>query len=153
MARSTQKPLVNGARNFPTWKIAGAITDLDVGKPVKISSTDVLTLCSDGDPIYGFIATVEAGGTSDGYVVVTINSEPGTRQYAILSGASSLGAIVEAAANTAAGVAKAGNYGLVSTHTYPTDTVANLVTALVEKKWKIISGAVTDGATVLLELQ
>lgn len=141
MARQTQKPLVGG-QDFQTWKITGAITDNDVGKPVKIASTDLLELCADGDQIHGFIATVEPGGTADGKVVVIINVSG--RQYAILSGSSTFGGMVEAAANTAAGTAKAGNYGLVSTHTVVTATV---------KMWKIISGAVTDGATVLLEKQ
>lgn len=141
MARHTQKPLVGG-QDYKTWKITGAITDVDVGKPVKIASTDLLELCDDGDQIYGFIATVEAGGTSDGKVVVTINTSG--RQYAILSGSSTFGGMVEAAANTVAGTAKAGAYGLVSTHTIVTAT---------QKMWKIISGAVTDGATVLLEKQ
>jgi hypothetical protein len=141
MARHTQTINVGG-QSRETWKITGAVTDLDVGKPVKIASTDLLALCSDGDQIYGFIDTVEAGGTSDGKVVVTIVSAG--RVYAILSGSSTFGGMVEAAANTAVGVAKAGNYGLVSTHTVVTAT---------EKMWKIISGAVTDGATVLLEKQ
>jgi hypothetical protein len=147
MARSTQKPLVGG-NNYETWKINGAITDVDVGKPVKIASTDLLSLCADGDPIYGWIATVEAGGTSDGKVVVTVQVDG--RVYAILSGAATFGDIVEAAANTAAGSANAGSYALVSTHTYDTTTAITLAASLVEKKWKIISGAVTDGATVLL---
>lgn len=141
MARQTQTINVGGQCR-ETWKITGAITDVDVGKPVKIASTDLLVLCSDGDQIYGFIDTVEAGGTSDGKVVVTIVSAG--RMYAILSGGSTFGGMVEAAANEVAGTAKAGTYGLVSTHTVVTAT---------EKMWKIISGAVTDGATVLLEKQ
>ena len=155
MARSTQKPRVGG-NNYETWKITGAVTDNDIGKPVKIASTDLLVLCSDGDPIYGWIATVDSGpvgqgDTADGKVVVTIQTDG--RIYAILSGASTFGAIIEAAANTAAGTANAGNFALVSTHAYDDTSATTLMNSLVEKQWKIISGAVTDGATVLLEKQ
>lgn len=140
MARFTLKPNV-GENVYKTFKAALAITDLDVGKPVKVAAGDEVALCADGDQIYGFIQSVEPA-TVDGKKLVTVQTEG--RLYVILSGASALNTIVEAAANTAAGVAKAGAYGLVSTHTAVVGT---------EKRWKVISGTGLDAATVLIEKQ
>ena len=128
-----------GENKYQTFKAAAAITDADIGKPVKITATDEVALCADGDQIYGFIAAVELA-TADGKKIVTVLVEG--RAWVILSGASAVGTIVEAAANTAAGVAKAGAFGLVSTHTKVTATV---------KCWLVISGTGLDGATVLIE--
>jgi len=94
------------------WKIVGAVKDTDVGKPVKLSAGDgQVTLCADGDAIYGFIDSIERG-TDGGLVVVTL-VEGGTVRVTA-SGAVALGAVVEAAANTAAGTASV-KWGLVST--------------------------------------
>lgn len=95
------------------WKIVGAVTDNDIGKPVKLSAGDgQVTLCADGDAaIHGWIDSVERG-TDGGLVVVTLVEEGMVRVTA--SGAVALGAIIEAAANTAAGTAVV-DYPLVST--------------------------------------
>jgi hypothetical protein len=130
-----------GENTYKTYKAAAAVTDSDIGKPVKISATDEVALCADGDQIYGFISSVEPA-TADGKKVVGVLVDG--RAWVILSGASAVGTIVEAAANTAAGTAKAGAFGLVSTHTKVAATV---------KCWLVISGTGADGATVLIEKQ
>lgn len=124
-----------------TYKIVGAVTDDDVNKPVKISATDTVTLCADGDQIYGWINSVERH-TEDGLVVVGV--QVAGRRKVTLDGTSAVGTVVEAAANTAVGVALGANWGLVSTHTVVTATV---------KQWMIISGTGLDEADVLVELQ
>ncbi len=94
------------------WKIVGSVTDADVGKPVKMSAGDgQVTVCSDGDAIYGFIDSVERG-TDGGLVVVTILERGSCRVSA--SGTIALGDIVEAGANQAVGT-KPTTWGVVST--------------------------------------
>lgn len=131
-----------GENVYRTYKTNDtSIDDNDIGKPVKIVSADTVGLCSDGDQIYGFIASVEPQ-TVDGYPLVSVMCDG--RAFVILSGAAAVGSVVEAAANTAAGVANAGDYGVVSAHTIVTAT---------EKLWKVISGTGLDAATVLIEKQ
>lgn len=149
MARFTSKPTV-GSNTIETYKITGAIVDADIGKPVKITATDEVVLCADGDEIYGFIASVEPH-TADGKVVVGVQIDG--RKFVILSGNSAVGTLVEAAANEAAGTANAGDYALVSVHARATDTVANLSASIFTKNWKVISGAGTDGTVALIEKQ
>lgn len=140
MARFTAQVDV-GRNEYETFKIVGAITDNDLNKPVKISAADTVELCDDGDQIYGFINSVERH-TADGKVVVGVLTKG--RTWVTLSGASAVGTVVEAAANTAAGVALGENWGIVSAHTIVTAT---------EKLWKVISGAGTDGTDALIEKQ
>lgn len=144
MARFKTGPLVGEGRYNETWLISSSVDDNDVGKPVKVSTAtdNLVELCSDGDQIYGFIESVETG-TTDGYVKITVKAAG--RVWVETSGTVVRGGMVEAAANTAAGVAKAGDYGLVSAHTVATGT---------EKMWKVISGAtLTDGNTILISKQ
>ena len=149
MARHTVKPLVGG-NEYDTFKITGAITDVDIDKPVAITATDEVVLCSDGDEIYGFISSIEPN-LADGKVVVGVQLSG--RKYVILDGAAAVGTLVEAAANTAAGTAKAGNYGLVSVHTYDTTTAITLAADIFSKNWKVISGTWLDTSTALIEKQ
>ena len=135
---ATQKVNV-GTNRVVMFKVDGAITDADVNKPVKLSDTDLLALCADGDQIYGWIESVEVG-TEDNKVICGVLIEG--RTYATLSGASAVGTIVEAGANTAAGTALAGKWGVVSTHTAVAGT---------NKRWQIISGTGLDAADVLIE--
>ena len=128
-----------GANDIVTFKCSSAVTDNDINKPVKIASSDTVALCADGDQIYGFISSVERH-TEDGVVVVGV--QVSGRKWVTLSGASAVGTIVEAAANTAAGVALATNWGLVSTHTAAVGT---------NKRWQIIFGTGLDAADVLIE--
>jgi len=130
-----------GENVYQTYLAPAAVTDADIGKPVKLGATSEVALCADGDQIMGFIASVEPQTVGGKKLVSVLTSG---RVYVILSGASDVGTLVEAAANTAAGVAKAGEYGLVSTHT---------VVIATEKQWKIIAGSGLDTATVLIEKQ
>lgn len=140
MARFTAGVNV-GENVYKTFKTHASTTDADIGKPVKLSATDEVALCADGDQVYGWIASVEPA-TADGKKIVSVLTDG--RVWAILSGASAVGTIVEAAANTAVGVAKAGAFGLVSTHTKVTATV---------KCWMVISGTGADGSVCLIEKQ
>lgn len=133
--------IIAGDNRYVTMKGPATASAHDIGKPVKISATDEVALCADGDQIYGFIASVETEqGTADGKSVLSILTAG--RCYVILSGASAVGTLVEAAANTAVNTAKAGAFGLVSTHTLVAGTL---------KQWQVISGSGADGATVLIE--
>lgn len=155
-------PLVGMQENVP-YKIVGAITDNDVGKAVKLSATDTVTLCADGDPIYGFINSVEIG-TEDGLVVVGVLIRG--RQRVTLDGDVAIGSIVECGAQEAAGTAKAGNWANVSIKAavaadlavdasgtlIAASVNALLADALVAKKaWVLVSGAGTDGTDGTVE--
>ncbi len=141
MAKFVAQPNV-GENDIVTYKIVDAgITDADVNKPVKVSAADSVALCSDGDQIYGFINSVERH-TADGKVVVGV--QIGGRRKVTLDGASAVGTIVEAAANTAAGTALGANWGLCAVHTKVAATV---------KCWLVISGTGLDEADVLVEKQ
>lgn len=131
-----------GGNVYQTFKTAAATTINDIGKPVKLSATDEVALTADGEQIYGFIASVDETQKADGKVLVSVLTSG--RCYVILSGASAVGTIVESHTNTAAGTAKAGNYGLVSTHTLVAGTM---------KQWLIISSAGGDGDVALIEKQ
>lgn len=149
MSRGSQEVLA-GMNSNVMYKIVGAITDADVNKPVKLSATDLVELCADGDQIYGFINSVEVG-TQDGKVVVGVQLDG--RRWVTLSGDSAVGTVVEAGANTAAGVALVGNWGVVSAHTLDTTSAVTLAAGLFDKNWKVISGTGLDGADVLVEKQ
>lgn len=149
-------PLV-GMQTIVPYTIVGAITDNDVGKAVKLSATDKVELCDNGDLIYGFINSVEIG-TEGGLVVVGVLIKGRVR--VTLDGTVAIGAIIEAGAQEAAGSVKAGNWANVSTKTavaadlavdasgtlIAASVNALLADALVPKKaWTLISGAGTDG--------
>lgn len=162
MARFTAQILA-GENVYRTYLTAAATTDNDIGKPVKVTASGFVTLCDDGDPIYGFIQSVESG-TTDGYVKISVLCEG--RCKVELDGASAVGTMVEAAENTAVSVAKADDYGLVATKAdvaadLAVDASGTLIAASVNailadallphKKWMIISGAGTDGTTAVIE--
>ena len=107
-----------------TYKITGAVTDDDVNKPVKLTATDQVVLCSNGDAIYGFINSVERA-TADGKVVVGVQIQG--RRKCTTDGTVAIGAVIEAAANTAVGTALGQDWGIVSTKTA---VAANLATNL-----------------------
>jgi len=130
-----------GVNDIATFKCASAVTDNDVNKPVKLSASDTVDLCADGDQIYGFLDSVEVR-TEDGKQVVGVQVRG--RRWVTLSGASAVGTIVESHTNTAAGTALATNWGLVSTHTLVAGT---------KKQWMIIYGSGDDTTDALVELQ
>ena len=134
---------------------AGHLTDADIGKPLKLLAAGRYGLCADGDNIDGFLVGVNPE-TVDGYAFGSV--QIGGRIYAQLSGASTFGHVVEAAAPASARTAESSGYGQVSTSAIYT-TLDSSATAdehipfILAKKWRIISGTVTDKSIVLLEKQ
>lgn len=135
---------------------SGHLTDADIGKPVKLLAAGRYGLCADGDGIDGWLVGVN--GTKDGYAFGSV--QIGGRIYAQLDGASTFGYVVEAAAPAAARTAETSGYGQVSSsgayagvQGTAVDTTAELLPYMHRKVWRIISGAVTDDAIVLLEKQ
>lgn len=141
MAKGDQEVSVGVNTNIMYKINDSGITDADVNKPVKLLSSSLVALCSDGNAIYGFINSVEVG-TEDGKVVVGVQVDG--RRWVTLDGAAAVGTVVEAAANTAAGTALGANWGLVSVHT---------AAAADTKKWMVIHGTGLDEADVLIEKQ
>lgn len=133
---------------------SGHLTDADIGKPVKLLAAGRYGLCSDGDNIDGWLVGVDPE-TKDGYAFGSV--QIGGRIYAQLEGSSTFGYIVEAGTVAAARTAETSGYGQVSSHAgytlTTTDTVDEIRPMLLSAKWRIISGAVTDDAIVLLEKQ
>ena len=119
----------------------GHLNDNDIGKPVKLTVDSTYALCADGDQIDGWLMGINPE-TVDGWCFGTVQT--GGRVAAQLDGASTFGAMVEAAAQAAARTADASGYGQVSTHTMIAGT---------RKAWRIVSGAVLDNSVVILELQ
>lgn len=133
---------------------SGHLNDNDIGKPLKLTAAGTYALCADGDNIDGFLVAVDPE-TVDGYAFGTV--QIGGRVYAQLAGASTFGYVVEAGGPAAARTAEPSGYGQVSSHAglalISTDTVDEIRPLILSKKWRIISGAVTDDAIVLLEKQ
>lgn len=133
---------------------SGHLTDADIGKPVKLLAAGRYGLCADGDNIDGFLVGVDPE-TVDGYAFGSV--QIGGRVYAQLDGASTFGYVVEAGTMAAARTAETSGYGKVSSHAgyalITTDTVDEIRPMILAKKWRIISGAVTDTSVVLLEKQ
>ncbi len=134
---------------------SGHLTDADIGKPVKLLAAGRYGLCADGDNIDGFLVGVDPE-TVDGYAFGSV--QIGGRIYAQLDGASTFGYYVEAGTMAAARTAETSGYGQVSTSAIyttldATSTGDEAIPFILAKKWRIISGAVTDEAIVLLEKQ
>ena len=133
---------------------SGHLTDNDIGKPVKLLAAGRYGLCADGDNIDGFLVGVDPE-TVDGYAFGSVQT--GGRIYAELDGAATFGDIVEAGTMAAARTAEANGYGIVSKHAglalTSSDTVDEALPLIKSKKWRIISGSVTDESIVLLEKQ
>lgn len=165
MSKFTAQIIV-GENDIVTYKASvGTLTDADINKPVKLSAADTVALCSAGDPIYGFINSVErhlADGKS--LIGVQING----RKRVTLSGSAAVGTLVEAATNTAAGTALGQNWGIVQAKTAVSANVTTTATGtelsvainalLAErltavKGWRVISGAGTTGTDAVVEKQ
>lgn len=112
---------------------ASALTDADVGKPVKLVSTDTYDICGAGDGIDGFVASLDSitmGGKVFGSIMVD------GVQAVQLKGAVAIGAVVAAAAPSALGTAETNKLAQVSVHTpVATDMV----------RWRLVSGTGLDG--------
>lgn len=158
MAKFKFKPTINVAGYFSA-KLKGAITDNDVGKPVKLSSdtTDTFELCSDGDAIDAFIVAVDPA-TADGLVFATLNNGGLIRCEA--SGAMNVGELIEAGAVAAAGTAETNGLPLISTKAaiaadLAIDASGTLIAASVNallaemllptSAWQVVSANTADG--------
>lgn len=158
MATWTFAPLAGDINHVISAKLGAStsakLTDNDIGKPVKLLAAGRYGLCSDGDNIDGFLVGVDPE-TVDGYAFGSV--QIGGRVYAQLEGSSTFGYVVEAGTTAAYNTAEASGYGQVSSHAgyalTTTDTVDEIRPLILAKKWRIISGAVTDDAIVLLEKQ
>lgn len=146
--------LISAKLGTDTVANAGHLNDNDIGKPLKLTATDTYGLCADGDNIDGWLVAVNPE-TVDGYAFGVV--QIGGRIWAQLEGASTFGYMVEADAPAAARTKEASGYGQVSSHAGHALTGASTVDLALplalSKKWRIISGAVTDDAIVLLEKQ
>ena len=153
MAKFKRLPTVNVDGYFST-KFKGALTDKDIGKPVKLSvdTTDTYELCSDGDGIDAFIVSIEPA-TADGLKFGTANNEGLIRCQA--SGAMTVGDLVEAGAVAAAGTAETNGLPLISTHSMDSTTAGTLLADMLKVNWRVISantanGTVTSGDTTVV---
>lgn len=145
--------LISAKLGTNTVANAGHLNDNDIGKPLKLTATDTYGLCADGDNIDGWLVAVNAE-IVDGYAFGVV--QIGGRIWAQLEGASTFGFVVEAGTTAAARTKEASGYGQVSSHATIGETTPNAAqykSYIVSKKWRIISGAVTDDAIVLLEKQ
>lgn len=137
-----------------TKAAGGNLVDADVGKPVKLTAAGVYALCADGDNIDGFLDSVSEF-TQDGYSFGTVQT--GGRRWVTLSGNCAVGKCVEAADPAAAGTAETSGFGQVSIHAGHALGVAATVDQslpfIVSKKWRVISGAGTNGTVALVEKQ
>lgn len=158
MATWTFTPLAGDINHVISAKLGAStsakLTDKDIGKPLKLLAAGRFGLCSDGDNIDGWLVGVDPEPV-DGYAFGSV--QIGGRVYAQLEGASTFGYVVEAGTTAAYNTAEASGYGQVSSHAgyalTTTDTVDEIRGMVLSKKWRIISGAVTDDAIVLLEKQ
>lgn len=161
MATWTFTPLASDAQYLISAKLgtntvanSGHLTDNDIGKPLKLLAAGRYGLCASGDNIDGWLIAVDPE-TVDGYAFGTV--QVGGRVYAQLEGSSTFGYTVQAATMAAARTAESSGYGQVASHgghaLISTDTVDEIRPMILSKKWRIISGAVTDDAIVLLEKQ
>jgi hypothetical protein len=143
MAKFRLLPTVNVDGYF-TAKVKGAIKDVDVGKPVRLSTDvpDTYQLAADGEGMDAFIVGVEAA-TADGLYLCTLNNMGRVRCEA--DGALTIGGLVEAAANAAAGTANTNGLPLVSAHAIDTTTAITLAADLLTVNWRVVSGTTTDG--------
>ena len=158
MATWTFAPLAGDINHVISAKLGAStsakLTDKDIGKPLKLLAAGRYGLCSDGDNIDGWLVGVDPQ-PQDGYAFGSV--QIGGRVYAQLEGSSTFGYVVEAGTTAAYNTAEASGYGQVSSHAgyalTTTDTVDKIRGMVLAKKWRIISGAVTDDAIVLLEKQ
>jgi len=158
MAKFRLLPTVNVDGYF-TAKIVGNVTDADVGKPVRLTTTspDTYQLAADGEGIDAFVVGIDPA-TSDGLHLCTLNCSGRVRCEA--DGALTIGGLVEAAANGAAGTANTNGLPLVSAKTAVAANLADAangaaiavaVNAVLAEallpiiNWRVVSGTTSDG--------
>jgi hypothetical protein len=145
--------LISAKLGTNTVAASGHLTDADIGKPLKLSAADVYTTCADGDHIDGWLVGV-SDYTVDGWAFGTV--QIGGRVYAQLEGSSTFGYLTIAATTAAARTVEPSGYGQVKSsgvYALTTGNISTTIPFINAKKWKIVSGAVTDDAIVLLEKQ
>lgn len=79
MAKFLMTPLVDSSASFTTRLGAGSgsanyVTDVEIGKAVKLVAESRYGLCAAGDPIEGFITAVESY-TADDFSIGSVNSQ------------------------------------------------------------------------------
>ena len=143
MAKFRLLPTVNVDGYF-TAKIVGNVTDADVGKPVRLTTTspDTYQLAADGEGIDAFVVGIDPA-TSDGLHLCTLNCSGRVRCEA--DGALTIGGLVEAAANGAAGTANTNGLPLISAHAIDTTSAITLAADLLTINWRVVSGTTADG--------
>jgi hypothetical protein len=145
--------------NVQSGKLGAAkserFTDADIGKPVKKGTQGNFVICTAADAIEGFIDSIDAGGTTDGFSfggVATGNR--GFRTKVTVAKAGTDIAVlnyVVAGTNGAAGIANSGGLGVV--------TQSNSGVGNTETKWRIVSlegdvaSTTADSIVAVIELQ
>lgn len=115
----------------------GQFSDADIGKAVKYSG-DAMVLCASGDPIAGFVQSVEPG-TKDGYSIGSVRNRGRVK------------ALDEAGTLAVGNLVEAGTVGTLGTAALQNVIVQGTPVAG-EKYWKVIAVyTVGAGETVLLE--
>jgi len=161
MAKFRLLPTVDVSGYF-TAKVKGAIKDVDVRKPVRLSVDvpDTYQLAADGEAIDAFIVAIDPA-TSDGKALCTLNGSGRVRCKA--DGGLTIGALVEAAANAVAGTANAGGLPIVSAKAVVGANIANdasgtLIAAAVNAIlaeaqlsvpiWRVVSSSAATGSVL-----
>ena len=124
---------------------SGDASSTDVGKAVKLSGEGVV-LATDGDEIYGFIESVNAG-THNGYSVGGVLCDVGSQAYATDAGvgtssALSVGDLAVASTQTALGTAIAASTGT------PVKVAAGSEAG--KHKWQVVAVYTSPAGGVLL---
>jgi hypothetical protein len=98
----------------------------DIGKAVKLSGNTVV-VCADGDEIYGFISSVEAG-SKDGYSIGSVVCDAGREVWANdLAGGLAVGDLVVSSTSVALGTAHHANGWNVKARTGSTVSGQSLI--------------------------
>lgn len=106
--------------------------DEEIGKAVKLSTANNYILCSDGDPMEGFVVAVEPNTVNSGVSFGSVQRNK--RVVAILDTGESgvtVGTVVCAGAQAAVGTANTSNCPIVAVEAVPGTSAGNF-------KWRVI---------------
>lgn len=123
------------------------LTDKDIGKAVKLAAADNYVLCADGDPVEGFLQSVEPWTVNGGFGFGTVQTGDRKRAQVATGATVAVRGFVLAAAQAAVGTANANNLPLVKPVAAFADTLGFT--------WRVISiesGNGSAGSIVVLEL-
>ena len=132
MARFKILPTVD-TNEYRSAICTSAVTDADIGKPMKLTASDTYDICSVDDNIDGFLAAIDSQ-TQGGHAFVSIMVKG--LQSVQLAGGTAVGLFVQAAAPSTLNTAETGHLAKVKTHT------AAAADAI---KWRVVSGTGLDG--------